>query len=270
MGEKPIFMSHLQTAISRMLRPVIRVLIARGVLFPQFSDWIKEHYLSVAEQYFRLEGKRVTDSRLHLLTGLQRKDIKAIRGRAALPEPPASAGPIPRIIGLWLAEHADTDGQPLPLLRLGAAPSFQAMVESVSRDIHLRTVQDELVRQGLADVDQDHIVLASRAYLPAQDDGALLGYFGANLGDHAAASAENVLAAPNTGPHFERAVHYNHLTEDALDELNALSRDLLTEALSRINARAAALQKRDGTNTGAEGRFRAGGFVYRARQEVGE
>ena len=260
-------MYELQSAMSRLMRPIVGVLIARGVRFPEFSDWLKEHFLWVAERQFRIENKRVTDSRLHLLTGLQRKDIKALRARAVQKEQPANASPIGRTIGLWLAQHADASGQPKPLARLGPGPSFQAIVESVSRDMHLRTIQDELIRLGLAKVSGDKISLTADAYLPSEDDGALIGYFGANLGDHAAAAADNVLAAPEPGPHLERAVHYNRLTKEALEELDVLSRRLLTEALQQINARAAALQARDRDREEAAGRFRAGAFIYQKAEE---
>lgn len=257
-------MKHLQSAINRILSPIIRVLIAKGVRYPDLSDWLKDIYLSVAERYFRLNGKRITDSRLHLLTGLQRKDIKAIRARERLAEPSKSAGPLSRIIALWLAKYAQADGSPMSLDRLGTERSFEGIVSSVSRDMHLRTVQDELVRQGLAKVHGDQIQLTSAAYLPSQDDFALMGYLGANLGDHAAAAAENVLVAPKPGQHLERAVHYNRLSEDSVETLDALSRRLLSEALTEINALAAELQQHDQDLEGAKRRFRAGAFVYRA------
>lgn len=260
-------MSLLQAAITRLMTPIARVLIARGVRFPEFSDWMKTHYLQSAERFFALDGKRLTDSRLHLLTGLQRKDIAKIRAQTDLPPRAASAGPLPRAVALWLAQHTDADARPMPLPRQGPAPSFEALVSEVSRDVHHRTVQDELLRLGLAEVDGDTIVLTETAFLPARDDEALLGYFGANLGDHAGAAAENLLAAPKPGPHFERAVHYNGLTPEAITELEDLSRALLSESLSQLNARAAVLQKRDRTKPDANGRFRAGAYVYTQQTE---
>lgn len=227
---------------------------------------MKEIYLSVSERYFQLDGKKLTDSRIHLLTGLQRKDIKAIRARVTTDEAPKNAAPISRIIGLWLAKHSEADGAPQALNRLGPAPSFEDIVTSVSRDMHLRTVQDEMIHQGLAELSGDRIYLTSAAYLPAEDDEALMGYLGANLGDHAAAAADNVLAAPEPGQHLERAVHYNRLGEASVKELNELSRSLLSEALSQINRRASELQQRDQGLDIANRRFRAGAFVYRAEE----
>ena len=90
-----------------------------------------------------------------------------------------------------------------------------------------------------------------------------MGYFGANLGDHAEAASKNILAAPDAGPYMERAVHYNRLTEDSVAELDALSRQTLSDALRTINTRAAELQQRDADQHDATLRFRAGAFVYK-------
>lgn len=255
-------MRDLQSAVSRILVPLVRVLMARGVRFPEFSDWLKPVFLAVAERHFRMDDKRLTDSRAHMLTGLQRRDIKRLR---AAEETLAvkSAGPLPRVMALWQARHANDAGAPVSLAIRGEAPSFEALVSEVSRQIHPRTVMDELIRLDLAQADGSTLKLKAEAFLPAADDTALLGYYGANLGDHAAAAAENVLAAPAPGPHFERAVHYNSLTEASVDELEALSRRLLGEALSSLNTRAAKLQRRDQGKATATSRYRAGAFIYR-------
>ncbi len=260
-------MQQLRPAITRLLRPLARLLIARGVPFPKFLDWAKEAYLTAAERHFRVPGKRLTDSRLHLLTGLQRKDIKALRAEATNP-PPMTAGPLSRVVARWLAEHVK-DGKPVAMARTGPAPSFEALVAEVSRDVHSRTILDELIRLGHAEADGQSVRLTTDAFLPSADDSALLGYLGANVSDHAEAATANVLAAPDPGPHFERAAHYNNLTPAAVTELDRLSRKLLGDALSSINARAAALQKRDRGTSQATHRFRAGAYVY-AEDEAGE
>lgn len=257
-------MNLLVESVARVLRPLIRVLIARGVRYPELCDWIKVHYLTVAERDFQLDGKRVTDSRLHVLTGLQRKDIKALRARQADPTTtPQSAGPVARVIATWLADIEQGGAQSMP--RLGDAPSFEALVARVSRDIHARTIQDELVHQGLARVEGDDLRLIADAYVPSDDDPALLAYLGANLGDHAEAAVSNVQTSD--APFFERAVHYNHLTPAAISELDALSRDMMGDALQTLNARAAELQARDRAGRDSTERFRCGAFVFHQPME---
>lgn len=257
-----------ESALRRVLRPLVRLAIARRFGFPAFAELLKGVYVEVAESRFTLEGKRLTDSRVSLLTGLQRRDVRALRWSDPDPRPEAgSAGPLPRVVARWIGARGwqDRKGQPLALPRRGKR-SFESLVAEVSRDVHARTVLDELLAQGTVtfDADREEVKLAAEAFLP-RDEAARLAYFGANLGDHGEAATENLLAeAP---PFFERAVHYNGLSAESLQALDAEARQLLSEVLAKLNAEALRLQEQDGTNTNAEGRFRAGTFVYVERPD---
>lgn len=254
----------LLRALHRILRPLVALLMARGMRYPEFCDLLKDIYVEAAEHGFGLAGRRMTDSRLSLLTGLQRKDLR--QRRETLPAAPApGAGPLPRLILAWQTHPAYQRGTggPRALPRQGPAPSFEALVAQISRDVHPRTLLDEMERQALIRRDdKDRVVLRQAAFLP-RDEADLLGYFGANLGDHVATACANLRAAPQKGPFFERAAHFNKLSPGALDELEALARDLQETALQAIAARAQALQARDADRPEATGRFRAGAFVYR-------
>ena len=100
--------------------------------------------------------------------------------------------------------------------------------------------------------------------VPSGDEAALLHYFSANLDDHTATATKNVLASPGPAPFFERAVHYNGLTQASLDELNHKARALHSEVLDRLNAEALRLQSADKDQPDAAHRFRSGAFIYSA------
>ncbi|MEM1160549.1 MAG: DUF6502 family protein, partial [Pseudomonadota bacterium] len=230
----------LATAMRRIMLPLVRLALSRGLVFQTLSDWLKDAYVLTATRHFSLDEKRITDSRLSLLTGLQRKDIKAIRSRLkADSQAPISAGHLPRLLAHWRndARFQTGEGQPAELSRAGEGASFEVLVTSVTQDLHPRTALDELLRLGAVEVEADRVCLTTDAFLPTADDAAMLGYLGGNLGDHAAAAVENVLHAPAPGPNFERAVHYNRLSEDSARELDGLSRKLGQAALEKINAR---------------------------------
>lgn len=247
-------------------------MIARGWLFPDAGDLLKELYVDVCAADFQLDGKRLTDSRISVLTGLQRKDVRAIRARLeeASADVPSGAGPVPRVVAHWMAgpPYSTRAGKPklLPRASNRGGPSFESLVAEVSRDIHPRTILDELKRQDLVlhDQDKDRLELLETAYVPSRDDESLVGYFGANVGDHAEAAAANLAAVPEPGPFFERAVHYNQLTREAQDELQQLAKKLQSRALSELNTAALGLQTRDAGDAGATGRFRCGAYVYRS------
>lgn len=255
--------SLVLTALDRILRPLVRLAIARGVVFPALADRLKTLYVQEAAALFAARGEKITDSRIALLTGLQRREVKA--RRESEPDAGRGTGVLPRILARWMAGPPYTDGMtPRPLPRRGDG-SFEALVAEISRDMHPRSALDGLLQLGTVSIDDDddRIVLEETAFLPAGDEAALLDYLAANLGDHAQASVMNVLAAPDPGPFYERAVHYSHLSDASLAVLDARARTAQNEVLQRLNADALALQKKDRAAETGTGRFRLGAYIYR-------
>lgn len=255
----------------RVLKPLVRFAVARRLSIQVMVDILKRLYISVSQEEFSLPSKRLTDSRISLLTGLQRKDIKAIRNSdEQLVKVASSSGILPRIVAAWQNEpdYQDEDGKPLPLQKLGKSPSFEALVAMISQDTHPRTALDDLMDQGHVVVDEAGVQLSVVSFIPSSDEKALIGYLENNLGDHAEAAITNVMQAPEPPLFFERAVHYNRLTNDSLLELDELSRKLQQEALEVINARAYEFQQKDKSSPDATGRFRCGVFIYKTGPET--
>lgn len=263
----------------RIFIPLAGAMIAQGLRFPYAAERLKEAFAQAALRDFKLEAKKPTMSRVSLLTGLQRKDVKAITTRLADESEvsaPAEPGLIPKIIARWrgLKRYRLPDGQlkSLPRSATKRAASFEGLVAEISKDVHHRTILDELLRQGLIDYDHDQqiITMTAEAFLPRADDPARLDYFGANLGDHAEAAARNI-ASTKKPPFFERAAHYNGLSSTSVAKLDKLARREFDKALARINEQALTLQAKDlaageAAEKGVE-RFRAGAFVFHQNEQ---
>ena len=241
--------------LDRLLDPLARLLIARGVLFPAFADRMKRNYLAAAERIVALEGQKVTDSRLSVMTGLQRRDIARLKALDPAPAPPTH---LARLVALWQTDPAySTGGQALTLARSGAEPSFETLARSVRRDIHPRTMLDALEVAGTLSVEDDRVTLLETSYQPLAGSEDQIAYLAANTGDHLAAATENVTGAGD--PHFERAAHYGGLTPEQIAELKADYHAAQMDILRSLSQKAARM-KRDRTGTA---RFRAGGYFYR-------
>jgi uncharacterized protein YbjQ (UPF0145 family) len=257
----------LLLALHRLLRPLVRVLIAKGITFPALLRLLKEAYVEVAQEDFPVSGKRQTDSRINLLTGVHRKDIKALRERRRggdAPSPVLSRNAY--LIALWTGapDYLDTRGRPRPLPRQSAkddGPSFDSLVESVSTDIRPRAVLDEWVRQGLARVDDDEFIhLDMAAFVPNEEFADLAYYFGRNLRDHIAASSHNLLG--DEPSMLERAVYYEELRPRSVEELAALSRELGSDVLVKVNQKAFELSEQDKGSPEASERISFGVYFY--------
>lgn len=259
-------------ACRRILRPLIKLMITHGVTLPAVIALLKQVYVEVAVDSFHLDGKPTTDSRISMLTGVHRKDVRTLRERGvpATAPPPMSVGAT--VIGRWLgdARFTEADGRPRWLLRTGThdEPSFNGLVAEVSADVRPRTVLDELLRQGLVKHDEaeDRVGLLVEAFVPRADHPAIYEFFASNLHDHAAAAADNLLTREGHAPFLERAVYYNGLQSGSVDALECSARRLALGILNELNAEALALQREDRDQPAARERFRFGVYFFRASQ----
>ena len=256
-------------AVSRLLRPLVRLLISKGITYPTLSNMLKALYVESADRDFRVDRNRQTDSRINLITGVHRKDVKRLRGKPTQNEDAPSSPSIgAQLIGLWLGgrEYLDETGKPLALPRTqphDGGVSFESLVESVSKDLRPRTVLDEWLRLDLVSVDEDNVVhLNSAAFVPNTDLDQLAHYFGRNTHDHIAAAAHNLLG--DGAPFLERAVFYDRLTPQSVDELHTLARDIGMEALVKLNKAALEKADQDGGKPDALQRMNFGIYYYSA------
>lgn len=257
----------LVAGLRRMLRPLVRLLIARNLPFPFASTLLRGVYVDVAVAEFPIEGKRQTDSRISLLTGVHRKDVKRLRRERHLalrPTPTVALGS--QLVARWttLPEYLDEKGAPRPLPRLASAGethSFESLVRSLNTDIRPRVVLDEWIRLGVAEVDErDRVCLRAQAFIPRPGSDEMTYYFGRNLHDHLAAAVHNLQGKPE--PFLDRSVSYNNLSTAAVAELTELAQRRAMEVLQELNARALGLQQRDSGQTGASNRFNFGTYVF--------
>ena len=188
-------------ALRRALRPLVRVMIARGLTLPSAVELLKTLMVEVADKEFGIGAKPPTDSRVSLVTGVHRKDVSRLRQVMASSDEhvPASVSLGAHLVAVWLGspQYLDEQGLPLALPRFaseGGAVSFEALVSSVNSDIRPRVVLDEWIRLGLVRIDAERrVCLNAEAFVPAEGSDEKAFYFGHNLHDHAAAAAHNLL-----------------------------------------------------------------------------
>ena len=152
-----------------------------------------------------------------------------------------------RIIARWLgtAAYLDERGKPLALPRsrdaADAGASFEALVESVTKDVRPRAVLDEWLAQDIVSLEaDDRVRLNAAALVPRPGGTEQLFYFARNLHDHLAAASANVLAA-GRAPFLDRSVHYDQLSPEVAAGMEAAAREGAQALLMDINRKALAL-----------------------------
>ncbi|MEM8537090.1 MAG: DUF6502 family protein [Pseudomonadota bacterium] len=244
--------------MDRLLAPLARLMVARGVPFPDLAERLKQHYVQAAGGM--TEGK-LTDSRLSVLTGLQRRDVARLRD---LPEQGSREHHLARLIALW-RNDPDFKGRALP--KNGPEPSFEALARRVRKDIHPRTMLDALAEAGAVAIDPatQVVSLLTASYQPLAGSEDQIAYLTENLGDHFDAATDNVLGTD--APHFERAVYYTALSPAQVDSLRESYEAAQMQLFEELSAAAAAMKKANAAAaTPGRERFRAGGYFYRKQE----
>jgi hypothetical protein len=250
----------IETAIQRILRPLARLLLSFQITYPVFQQWLKHAYVEIAEKEFPLPDKPQTDTRISLLTGIHRKDIKRLRHEdPALNESPENISIGVQLAAHWMgqSEYLDQDKNPLalPFKAKAGEPSFERLVEQVcKKDIRARVVLDEWLRLEIVSQQENAegtelLVLSPGAFVPSNSIDEKAFFLGMNVADHLATASHNV---SNTRPSeldliskdkFERCVYYDGLSESSIAELKQLAADQGMAFLHTLNERALQLKQ---------------------------
>ena len=144
---------HLRTALALMLKPLVRLLISQGVTHAEFAETTKEVYVETALRDFEAEGK-INRSRIAILTGLTRKEVKNVIDRALESNQGERTFSRPeRVLTGWYSDPNYTGpyGIPLELPYESSEPeepSFVELVKTYSGDMAPRQMLNELLVSG--------------------------------------------------------------------------------------------------------------------------
>lgn len=257
-------------ALTKMLKPLVRLLIHQNITYTGFLNLLKTTYVEVAEESGAIAGKRLTDSRISLITGVHRGDVKRIRAEAITEpsEKEVKAGLSAQVMSIWAGHQAylNSRGEPTTLYRYAqdGSPSFEELVLSVSKDKHPRSILDEWIHHGLVELfETDHkeqIALTEKGYVPEADFEENLFFAGKNIGDHLSVVAHNL---ENRTPRmFDRAVYYHRLSESSVKTIEAASKEKMVKTLSEINQLANQLQSQDSEAVTSTYSIHAGAYFY--------
>src|SRR5713226_1869457 len=127
-------------AATRTLRPIVQRLLTLGVPFGHLDLQLRDLFIEVAEKDLALPGRRQTDSRIALVTGLNRKEVKRIRSTEVSTDPPQvfSMNQATNLISRWMTDPRTTDrrGRPRPLpYRAKRGPSFMKLTRELTGDL---------------------------------------------------------------------------------------------------------------------------------------
>ena len=224
----PASLDHasLVEALQTLMRPLAALSVARGMPFAAVEEMLKIAFVDAARTAHSNAAAHRMVSRISTVTGLNRREVSRLSqaGSSAAPTRPTRRSPATQVFTRWVAEPSlkTSKGKPLPLPRQGPAPSFEELARSVNRDVHPRSLLEELCRLGLVRIDGDTVHIVRESFVPKGDTDRMLGFLGSNVGDHLRAAVANVLSDPPQ--HLEQAVFADELSQTSLDDFRQVVR----------------------------------------------
>ncbi|MEO8805329.1 MAG: DUF6502 family protein [Burkholderiaceae bacterium] len=257
--------TSLLNTLAALIGPMATLAVAQGAPLAAVQDLVKMAFVDAARSAHPALPAHGAVSRISTVTGLHRREVARIMqlDRGAVP---TRRSPASQVFTRWQSDPAlkDHQGEALALPRQGPAPSFEALVQSVTRDVHPRSLLDELCRLGLARLDGDTVHLTGAVFVPQGDGERMLAYLGNNVGDHLRAAVANVVS--DKPPHFEQAVSADGLSPESLAAFEQIVR---TQWRTLLAATAPALQQMIDADRAAgrsdDGRVRLGLYSYSER-----
>jgi hypothetical protein len=235
--------NHALEACERMLRPIMRLALDRGLKYQDIDELIRSLMLDeAARDWAKRNGKEPSGSQLSVTTGINRKEVRRLAGAENFRGSKQSDQSLASVVFMaWrLKVEADPAYQTLPVTGAESnALSFERLARDAVKDVHYRSLLDELVRLRLVLEEDGKVSLAAKDFVPPGASAELMRFIGVNASAHLAAAASN--SAAIAAPFLEQAVDVTHISAEHCDELHLLARQSWEHARNTLLSRMTAL-----------------------------
>jgi hypothetical protein len=220
----------LLAAFRKLMQPLVRILIRHGISLSELTELLKNVFVEVASRDFTLPDRKVSQSRVAILTGMTRKEVakqEAILASGDAVNIVSSLHRVNRVLEGWHmdAEFTGPYGMPLELTfeSDGDGKSFSSLVRKHSGDMAPRAMLDELMRVGAVErTSAGAFRVRMRAYIPESFQAEALQRFGEVVRDFVNTYEYNMTKKIAPG-RFERIVYANDgLREELMPAFEAL------------------------------------------------
>lgn len=264
-GQRPESQA-LQEALAGLLSSVARLGVARGVPYAEVEEMLRRAFVQAAACAHPGLAEHRKVSRISTTTGINRREVTRLVQQQEGAAAPRGRSLASEVFTHWRTHpsYRGPDGQVMTLPRQGPAPSFETLAQAVTRDVHPRSLLDELCRLGMAQWNQadDTVSLTRETFVARGDLARQFAFLGDNVGDHLRAAVENVLGGDDR-LHFEQAVFADGLSAASIESVRpavsgqwrALLQALVPALESRVEADAA-------LQPAPRGRLRVGLYTY--------
>lgn len=247
--------------VLNIMDKLVAWLVSSGIGHNDFSNALRKTFYNQAIKELEKIRQKKTDSLISLLSGLDRRDVRALRDKNREHKLIKNAGiettiSVPaRVIGLWI--HLKL---PDSIPFTNEEQSFEKLVKEISSEKHPRSILLELIRLGLVSEEGNFVRFNSNSFTPSKKENEIKTIFSSNIHDHLAVGLKNLESEKDF--FLEQAVFAEDLTEESIKILKEYSKELWNEMSVKILNKAIECSQRDHDKSDANKRFKLGVYQY--------
>lgn len=226
------------------LLPIARVLLRYGVTYRQFAEIGKAAFVRVASAETDERGRRANGSRVSVMTGLSRKEVRRLREKVLTNSSGVEkshadhSGPPARVLHAWHSDSRFLDGEGLPraLKFDGDVSSFASLVRAVAGDVPPGAVRAELKRaNAIAETSDGRIMPTKRYYVPGNVDEKAITVMSGMLFPLAAGLEHNSRPNRSADGYIQRFAYSDRLSRDLVPAFRRWSRKEATHFIESMD-----------------------------------
>ncbi|NNC77745.1 MAG: hypothetical protein HKN77_07260 [Woeseiaceae bacterium] len=153
-------------ALLVVLRPIAKILLRYGIGYREFAETSKSAFVDVATREYGIRGRPTNISRVAVMTGLTRKEVRRLRDHEADETDTFQnkTTPLATVLHRWFSEDdfLDSAGRPAVLPFSGDSGSFTQLVKKYGGDIPPGAMRTELKRVNAIEENDDGSLRAVR------------------------------------------------------------------------------------------------------------
>ena len=162
-----------------VMRPIVRILLRYGIGYREFLEVLKTAYVDIASVDFGIRGRPTNISRIAVMTGLTRKEVRRLRNKIADGSIRVSVKttPLADVLHHWHAqdEFTNSSGRPKTIPFAGDSGSFSRLVKRFGGDIPAGAMRTELKRVGaVRENDDGSLTVQDRSFQASEDHDKLI------------------------------------------------------------------------------------------------
>jgi Family of unknown function (DUF6502) len=244
--------SRILDALGHLLEPLVLLLLKSGITWREFSDLAKAKFVHVATQEFGIRGRPTNASRVAILTGLDRRDVRKLRVALAHQRSvdPGFMSKPSQVLDGWFHDPeflSPSSVRPRDLEIEGEEGSFSALVRRYAPGIPPVAMVKELkAAAAIEEIDPGRLRAIKRAYVPRTLNENHIRLWGSVLRDIGTTWEYNLTRTSEQRSRFERRAINLSIDRNAIPAFQSFLEEEGMAFLQRIDDWLSAHEAKDG------------------------